>query len=277
MTSARFPRQRWRPQLATLFMIGTLAIAAGIAIAWFSGHDAINTIFEQLDYLQQHPPTWAMTPMVIGRYFWFWATALMLGVWGIMRVSPTPQGWSRTAVVGILGVLTLRYLSWRITSTLNLSTPLNGVFSLGLLALELLILFSGLVQLFLLLRVRDRHKAADQLSQMVSSGEYRPTVDVLIPTYDEPEFILRRTIMGCQAMDYEPKTVYLLDDTRRPEIRALAANLGCEYLTRPDNQHAKAGNLNHAFPKTQGELLVCFDADLAGYGDGPGSSGCADV
>ncbi|MEM9769137.1 MAG: glycosyltransferase, partial [Cyanobacteria bacterium P01_D01_bin.71] len=193
---------------------------------------------------------------------WFWATALMLAVWLIMRVSPTPQTWSRTIVVGILGVLTIRYLIWRTTSTLNLGTPLNGVFSLGLFALELLILTSGLIQLFLLLRVRDRRQAADQLAQMVVSGEYRPTVDVLIPTYDEPEFILRRTVIGCQAMDYEPKTIYLLDDTRRPAIRALAEELGCEYVTRPDNQHAKAGNLNHAIPQTQGELLVLFDADF---------------
>ena len=165
MTSARFSRQQWRPQLATLFMMGTLVIAAGIAIAWFSGNGVITTIFEQLDYLQQHPPTWAMTPMAIGNYFWFWATALMLLVWLIMRISPTPQTWSRTVVVGILGVLTLRYLIWRTTSTLNLSTPLEGIFSLGLFALELLILFSGLVQLFLLLRVRDRRKAADQLAE----------------------------------------------------------------------------------------------------------------
>ncbi len=84
----------------------------------------------------------------------------------------------------------------------------------------------------------------------------------MIPTYDEPEFILRRTIIGCQALDYTPKTIYLLDDTRRPTIQALAAELGCEYITRPDNQHAKAGNLNHAFPQTQGELLVVFDADF---------------
>ncbi|MEO1127760.1 MAG: glycosyltransferase, partial [Cyanobacteria bacterium J06639_16] len=148
------------------------------------------------------------------------------------------------------------------TSTLNLSTPLDGIFSLGLFSLELLILFSGIVQLFLLLRVRDRRKAADQLAQTVSSGAYRPTVDVLIPTYDEPEFILRRTVIGCQAMEYEPKTVYLLDDTRRPAIKALAEELGCEYLTRPDNHHAKAGNLNHAIPQTHGELLVLFDADF---------------
>ena len=63
-------------------------------------------------------------------------------------------------------------------------------------------------------------------------------------------------------MEYGPKTIYLLDDTPRPAIKALAAELGCEYITRPDNQHAKAGNLNHAIPKTQGELLALFDADF---------------
>lgn len=262
MTSAQLQRGTYRPQLATLLMLGTLAIAAFVVIAWFAGNGLITTIFEQLDYLQQHPPVWAMTPMAVGQYFLFWTASLMVLVWGIMRVSPRPTGWSRTIVVSILGILTVRYLIWRATSTLNLSTPQDGVFSLGLLALELIIIFSGLVQLFLLLRVRDRRKTADQLAQTVLNGDYRPTVDVLIPTYDEPEFILRRTVIGCQAMDYEPKTVYLLDDTRRPAIKALAEELGCEYITRPDNRHAKAGNLNHAIPKTQGELLVLFDADF---------------
>lgn len=262
MTSAQLQRETYRPQLATLLMLGTLAITAFVVIAWFAGNGLITTIFEQLDYLQQHPPVWAMTPMAVGQYFLFWTASLMVLVWGIMRVSPRPTGWSRTLVVSILGILTVRYLIWRATSTLNLSTPRDGVFSLGLLALELIIIFSGLVQLFLLLRVRDRHKAADQLAQTVLNGHYRPTVDVLIPTYDEPEFILRRTVIGCQAMDYEPKTVYLLDDTRRPAIKALAEELGCEYITRSDNRNAKAGNLNHAIPKTQGELLVLFDADF---------------
>lgn len=262
MTSVQLKRNSFRPQLATLLMVGTLILAAFVAIAWFTGNGLITTIFAQLDQLQQHPPSWAMTPMVIGNYFLFWAASLMVLVWVVMRVSPTPQTWSRTLVVAILGVLTFRYLLWRTTSTLNLSTPLDGIFSLGLFAMELLILISGIIQLFLLLRVRDRRKAADQLAQFVIEGTYRPTVDVLIPTYDEPEFILRRTVIGCQAMEYEPKTIYLLDDTRRPEIEALAAELGCEYMTRPDNRHAKAGNLNHAIPKTHSELLVLFDADF---------------
>ncbi|MGF1569063.1 MAG: glycosyltransferase [Nodosilinea sp.] len=263
MTSAQLPSpSSFRPQLATLLMIGTLALTATISAAWFAGNGTISTIFEQLNHLQQNPPGWAMTPAMIGHFFFFREAGLMLLVLAITRIYPRPTTWSRAVVVLILGLLTLRYLLWRVTATLNLDTPLNGLFSMGLLALELLILTSGSIQLVLLLRARDRRHEADRVAGAVMNGAFTPSVAVLIPTYDEPAFILRRTIIGCQALDYGPKTIYLLDDTRRPEVKALAADLGCEYLTRPDNRHAKAGNLNHAIPQTQGELLVVFDADF---------------
>ena len=35
-----------------------------------------------------------------------------------------------------------------------------------------------------------------------------------------------------------------------------------EYVRRPDNKHAKAGNVNHAFGITKGELFAVFDADF---------------
>ncbi|MDX6563888.1 MAG: hypothetical protein QOD65_3702 [Gaiellales bacterium] len=85
-------------------------------------------------------------------------------------------------------------------------------------------------------------------------------VDVYVCTYDEPETVLRATLAGCAALTY-PHTTYLLDDGRRPEIAALAAEWGAEYLTRPDNSHAKAGNINHALPITQGDLVFMLDAD----------------
>jgi cellulose synthase (UDP-forming) len=36
---------------------------------------------------------------------------------------------------------------------------------------------------------------------------------------------------------------------------------GARYITRPDNAHAKAGNINHALPLTHGELILFLDAD----------------
>jgi cellulose synthase (UDP-forming) len=85
-------------------------------------------------------------------------------------------------------------------------------------------------------------------------------VDVYVCTYDEPAAVLRATLAGCAALEY-PHTTWLLDDGRRPEMAELAAQWGAEYLTRPDNNHAKAGNINHALPITTGDLVFVLDAD----------------
>ena len=85
-------------------------------------------------------------------------------------------------------------------------------------------------------------------------------VDVYVCTYDEPTEVVMATLAGCRALTY-PHTTYLLDDGRRPEMRELAELAGARYLTRPDNAHAKAGNLNAALPRTEGELVLVLDAD----------------
>lgn len=44
-------------------------------------------------------------------------------------------------------------------------------------------------------------------------------------------------------------------------MAALAERLGCEYLIRPDNTHAKAGNINAALRRTDGDFVVIVDCD----------------
>jgi cellulose synthase (UDP-forming) len=251
-----------RPQLATLLLIGTVLLAAGITILWATGIGIVGDIFAYLNLLQEQPPMWVEAPMVMSRFLLLPAIAIFILVFIITKVSPKPQPWSRFLVVAILLVLTVRYVQWRSLATLNLSDPLNGTFSIALFALEMFVLFSSSLQLFLMLKVRNRQQEANALSIPVIKGNFNPTVDIYIPTYDEPGFILRRTVIGCQAIDYEPKTIYLLDDTGRIEIANLAQELGCEYLTRPNNDHAKAGNVNHAIPLTTGKFIVIFDADF---------------
>lgn len=85
-------------------------------------------------------------------------------------------------------------------------------------------------------------------------------VDVYVCTYDEPVAVLRATLAGCAALTY-PHTTYLLDDGRRPEIAALASEWGAHYISRRVNAHAKAGNINHALPITDGEFVFALDAD----------------
>ncbi|MEM9154520.1 MAG: glycosyltransferase [Cyanobacteria bacterium P01_F01_bin.33] len=243
-------------------MFGVVMGSGAIVAAWFAGEGRISRIFETLQRLQLSPPLWLEVPLVTGELLIAPAVILFLVALLITRLSPQPQAWSRFATITILLALAMRYVVWRSLSTLNLSEPLQGAFSLGLYAMEMLVLAGNVIQLLLLVKVRDRTSQADELSRDVQAGAYCPNVDILIPTYNEPEFILRRTVVGCQALDYPHKTIYLLDDTRRPHIKALAQSLGCEYVARPHNEHAKAGNLNHAIPLTESELIVVFDADF---------------
>ncbi len=84
--------------------------------------------------------------------------------------------------------------------------------------------------------------------------------DIYVCTYNEPVEVLTATLVGCERVAY-PHTTYVLDDGRRPEVRALADRLGAQYLTRSDNAHAKAGNINAALPRTGGDLVLVLDAD----------------
>ncbi|MEW6496872.1 MAG: glycosyltransferase [Cyanobacteriota bacterium] len=256
-------RRVFRLRMATLVMLSVVVASGAIAAAWFVGEGTISQLFAQLQVLQENPPFWLKAPKVPHQKYLLLPTiTLLVGVFAVMKISPYPRPWSRWLVVGVLLLLMGRYVVWRSLSTLNLSNPLNGVFSLWLFFLEMTLLLNSTIPLVLMLNVKNRSHQATQLASAVLSRRFTPSVDILIPTYNEPVFILRRTIIGCQAIDYPEKTIYVLDDTQRPEIQQLATELGCEYIRRPDNRHAKAGNLNHALTKTCGELIAIFDADF---------------
>lgn len=85
-------------------------------------------------------------------------------------------------------------------------------------------------------------------------------VDVYVCTYNEDVEVVLATLAGCRALSY-PHTTWLLDDGRRPQMRELAELAGAHYLTRADNSHAKAGNINAALPRTSGDLILMLDAD----------------
>lgn len=87
-----------------------------------------------------------------------------------------------------------------------------------------------------------------------------PTIDVFVCTYDEDTDVLLPTVIAARALEGEHQ-VYILDDGRREEVKELAKNMGVGYIIRPDNRHAKAGNINHALTVTSGELVLVLDAD----------------
>jgi len=246
-----------------MILLSLLGLVGGIAVSWLLGNYHVSEIFASLQPLQDNPPAWLQVPEVSNKYFLLVPSLLLFSfVQVFTKVFPKPVSWSRRLVAGILVCLLIRYLLWRTLSTLNLSNSVDGVFSLLLMGMELIAISGGMIQLLLMFTTKDRNREANIYSKSVINEVYNPSVDIMIPTYNEPAFILKRTIIGCQGIDYDNKKIYLLDDTKRPEIKKLAAELGCEYFTRKDNAHAKAGNLNAALARTNGELIVFFDADF---------------
>lgn len=183
---------------------------------------------------------------------------------GVLRTwLPTrPPTWIKSLLVILLVVVQLQYLAWRAVNTLVFEGP-DALLCLGLFAYEGLSIFNSWVNNYLILRSPNRSKEADQYSRWVQRT-YKPSIDILIPTYNESTKMLERSLIGCKSMKYpkQQKHIWLLDDGQRPEMEALAQKWECNYLTRPINIHAKAGNLNHAMQHTNSDIIVVFDADF---------------
>lgn len=144
-------------------------------------------------------------------------------------------------------VVSLWYFWWR-PSTFNHDAP---VFSWTVYIAELFGYLIALLNLFMVWRLSVREPPAAAPGRLV---------DVFVTTYNEPVEMLRRTLVAATRIRY-PHETWLLDDGNRPEMRALAEELGVRYLARTENRHAKAGNLNNALRHARGEFVAVFDAD----------------
>jgi cellulose synthase (UDP-forming) len=164
-----------------------------------------------------------------------------------------------TLVLAVLSVLiSTRYMFWRTTQTLDFGSLSEFFFGAGLYLAEIyawIILILGFLQ--------TSFPLERPVVEIDGEPETWPFVDVYIPTYNESLAVVRNTVFAAMDMDYpgDRFRVFVLDDGRRPEFQAFARQVGCGYLTRADNLHAKAGNLNAAMKKTHGELIAIFDCD----------------
>ena len=169
------------------------------------------------------------------------------------------QGRLATLVLVLLSVATTcRYLWWRLGTTLASDWSFDAVLSGILLAAELYA--CAMLLLAYGQSIAGLRRRPVPLPQDVSRW---PSVDVFIPTYNEPLEVVRATVLAAASLDWprDRLRVWVLDDGRRPAFRQFAAEAGVGYITRPDNAHAKAGNLNHALRKTRGEYVAVFDCD----------------
>jgi cellulose synthase (UDP-forming) len=164
-----------------------------------------------------------------------------------------------TIFLAILSLaMSARYIYWRATETLTFQTTPQLLLGSLLVIAEfyaVVVLVLGYVQTIWPL---DRKPVP-----LPPDPNDWPTIDVYIPTYNEALSIVRATVLACRALDYpaDKFRVYILDDGKREEFRRFAAEAGVGYITRTNNAHAKAGNLNHAMSVTRGEFITIFDCD----------------
>jgi cellulose synthase (UDP-forming) len=86
------------------------------------------------------------------------------------------------------------------------------------------------------------------------------TVDVFVTACGESRALIERTLAAACAMRGNHLT-WLLDDGADPALTHSAKRLGAGYLTRTDRTDAKAGNINAALSRTDGDIVVIFDVD----------------
>lgn len=159
-------------------------------------------------------------------------------------------------VILINVAVTANYLLWRGLFTLNTVDRTGLAISITLLFAEIY----GAAQNFLF----HYQSYRPTNPKMPPQGEdFRPSVDIIVTIYDEPKEILIRTLVGCKAQDWpaDMLNIYVSDDGRREEIKELAHELGCSYITRFTNEDSKAGNINNALKHSSGEVVAIFDCD----------------
>lgn len=175
-----------------------------------------------------------------------------------------PQGFDIHVLIRRITLLlstffTSLYLIWRIVYSIPKgfgALPVIG--NVMLLVVEILGFFESLILYANLMHLKDHPLP------VIEDDEY-PDVDIFIATYNEPCELLRKTINGCKHLDYPDKNkvhIWVCDDNRRSEMRALAEEMNVGYFDRPDNKGAKAGNLNHAMENTSSPYVVTLDADM---------------
>lgn len=203
---------------------------------------------------------------------------------------------SRIALVMLSSYLSIRYWYFRTTMTLSYTAFWDTIFLFLLYFAESYGIFTHLMGMFVNISPLQRKSPP-----LPVDPQLLPTVDVFIPTYNEPPEIIQITATACAQLVYpkEKLNIFILDDggtdqklndpdpkkaaaalQRARSLQAIATQLGVYYVTRAKNIHAKAGNINSALgngeldknqsnpmirkngaPLSTGELILVLDCD----------------
>lgn len=179
--------------------------------------------------------------------------------------------------------LSVDYFYWRTTTTLGFNDIVSFTCAMILYFAEVYGFVVYILSIFVNIDPLDRKPVA-----LPKDPAQLPTVDVMIPTYNEDIELIEITLYSALQMDYpsDKFKVYILDDggtdqrcnvedparanaarRRRRDLSALCERAGAVYLTRARNLHAKAGNINSGLQHSSGDLIMILDADHAPTSD----------
>ncbi len=207
----------------------------------------------------------------------FWLAGCLIAFLILAR-KRCEHGFMRVVYLGVIGFLSLRYISWRTFDTLSWGDPLDFIPMMLLYIAELFAVILGLLGMFVCIEPINR-----PIVPINKDPKKLPTVDIFITTFNESYEMLEVTLQAAQQVRYlQPQhvSVYLLDDggtrdkleNEDPEIaitarirsmsmKKLCEELDVSYLTRDNNDNHKAGNINAALSQTNGDLVVILDSD----------------
>ncbi|WP_226783048.1 UDP-forming cellulose synthase catalytic subunit [Oceaniglobus trochenteri] len=183
----------------------------------------------------------------------------------------------RFVLLATATVIVMRYWLWRLLETI----PDPSVSVAFLVAVLLFVVETYSILVFMLNAFINADPTDRPFPPQVTPDKL-PTVDILVPSYNEPIEMLSITLTAARNMIYptDKRTVVLCDDggtdqrcnsddaelaaaarKRRADLQKLCAELGVKYSTRARNENAKAGNMSAAMEDLTGDLVVVFDAD----------------
>ena len=217
--------------------------------------------------LQSKPAAWLLGLLGVGLFLFTAQASLPLtGQWVFIVVcylcamlfKRMPERFANLCLMALTLLLLARYIFWRLTSSLDLESGMEfflGYFLVAAEAYTWVILIFGFIQTAWPLKRKPL--------ALESTLQEWPNIDVFIPTYNEPLSVVRPTVYAAKGLDWpvDKITIYILDDGHRPAFEEFAKQAGVEYISRPDNSHAKAGNINYALKQTHGKYVAIFDCD----------------
>lgn len=180
---------------------------------------------------------------------------LLICTYTISKIQPK----YRKILIISNSIVSLVYIMWRIT-TLSYYSVLSFILSVALLIAEIM----GLMQFFTFQYLFMKKYQVEIKTLNDFGNNDMPNVDILICTYNEGVNLLEKTIAAAKNITYPvgKMKIYVCDDGRRNEVKALCKDYNVGYITRDSNEGAKAGNINNALTKTTGELFAVLDADM---------------